>query len=402
MARKRFQKGHVRLRETKGPYWEGFYREDIRLPDGRIERKQRSVHLGRLSEIPTKKLAERKLAEKLKEVNEVDYLPRVVMTLREFIEKTYRPTILEPRKRSMKRSYNQILDRHVIPGWGDRMLDAISREDLQGFINLKAKSKLSWNTVKNIRIVLSAVFQAALEYEYCRSNPARRTRLPPEPPHVQPKLPSDEELLRLEEALDQPSRTAVWLARTTGLRVGELLALRWHSVDWRHKCVWVREAIYEGELQSPKTHRSTRPVYLSDEQIARIVEFKSTCRPGASSDDWVFPNRQGTGPISARNLLRRVIQPAAKELGITHVTWHLLRHWNATMMMEENVPIKVAQERLGHARIETTMKYYVHATQDSHEQAAQAISRRVQASEMGEAQPGFVSGVVSKWEATCA
>ena len=57
------------------------------------------------------------------------------------------------------------------------------------------------------------------------------------------------------------------------------------------------------------------------------------------------------------------------------MTWHLLRHWNATMMMEENVPIKVAQERLGHLRIETTMKYYVHATPDSHEQAAKIPSR---------------------------
>src|ERR1700722_1820827 len=77
MARKRFQKGYVRLRKTKKyPYWEGFYWEDIRMQNGSIARKQRAVNLGRIEEIPSKKLAERKFAEKLAEVNRPDAQPR--------------------------------------------------------------------------------------------------------------------------------------------------------------------------------------------------------------------------------------------------------------------------------------------------------------------------------------
>ena len=94
MARKRFQKGHVRLRNTTNPYWEGFYWEDLRLSDNRVVRKQRAINLGRSTEISSKKLAERKLAEKLAEVNDIDYRPRPVATVRDFVDMRYRKLIL--------------------------------------------------------------------------------------------------------------------------------------------------------------------------------------------------------------------------------------------------------------------------------------------------------------------
>src|SRR5947209_3395642 len=106
MARKRFQKGFVRVRKTKkNPYWEGFYREDLRLEDGSAVRKQRAVNLGRVEEIPSKKLAERKLAEKLAEVNDPDYQPRSVLTLGAFVDSRYRKLILPLRKRTTRHGY---------------------------------------------------------------------------------------------------------------------------------------------------------------------------------------------------------------------------------------------------------------------------------------------------------
>src|SRR6266849_1059108 len=89
MARKRFQKGHVRLRNTTNPYWEGFYWEDVRLPDERVVRKQRAINLGRSTEISSKRLAERKLAETLADVNDIDYRPRPIATVRDFVDMKY-------------------------------------------------------------------------------------------------------------------------------------------------------------------------------------------------------------------------------------------------------------------------------------------------------------------------
>src|SRR5258708_13825644 len=118
MARKRFQKGHVRLRNTSNPYWEGFYWEDLRLSDNRVVRKQRAINLGRSTEISSKRLAERKLAEKLAEVNDIDYRPRPVATVRGFVDMRYRKLILPLRKRNTHHGYNFVMSNHILPDFG--------------------------------------------------------------------------------------------------------------------------------------------------------------------------------------------------------------------------------------------------------------------------------------------
>jgi hypothetical protein len=140
MARTRFQKGHVRVRKTKNPYWEGFYWEDLRLEDGMVVRKQRAINLGRTEDLPTKKLAERKLADKLAGVNDVDYKPRPILTVGDFVTERYRKLILPLRKRSTRHGYETILDRHILPEFKNRQLVEVSHEDLQGFANRKTAS----------------------------------------------------------------------------------------------------------------------------------------------------------------------------------------------------------------------------------------------------------------------
>lgn len=83
-------------------------------------------------------------------------------------------------------------------------------------------------------------------------------------------------------------------------------------------------------------------------------------RSQSKDEDWIFVNTHATAPFLADNVLERIIQPTVKKLGITHVTWHLLRHWHTTVLHDEGVSIKATQERLGHSRAETTMKHYIH------------------------------------------
>jgi integrase len=119
------------------------------------------------------------------------------------------------------------------------------------------------------------------------------------------------------DELPEPYRTMVWLVCTTGVRIGELLALRWRSVDWDRTCFWVVEAVDRSRFYSPKTHRSRRPILLADEDMKRLTEFRR--RTGrAGEDDWLFLNRFGTGPIHADKALE-TLQSAAKRVG----TWHL-------------------------------------------------------------------------------
>jgi integrase len=317
-----------------------------------------------------------KLAEKLAEVNRPDSQPRSVSTLGNFVENRYRKLILPLRKRTTRHGYEVILNHHIVPEFKDRQMVEITHEDIQGFVNRKLQSGAAWNTVKNIVSVFSAVYATAVKYGYARSNPVRLVEMPSEPVWFPPELPTDEELQRLQNALEEPYRTMVWLSCATGVRVSELLGLRWKSIDWEHKCLWIREAVHDGEVDSPKTHRSCRPIRLARAELAKLRKFQARS-PQAKEDGWVFLNTRGTGPFRADNLLEQVLRPTAERLGITRVTWHLLRHWHSTVLHDEGVPIKVAQERLGHSRAETTMKHYMHLSRQADADAANAVSRRL-------------------------
>jgi integrase len=95
----------------------------------------------------------------------------------------------------------------------------------------------------------------------------------------------------------------------------------------------------------------------------------------------MFPNRikkpgkkMKPGPIWHEDLLGRVIQPVADELGLPHITWRLLRHWGATQMVEARVPLKAAQQRLGHSRPDILLKVYAHVLDASADMAAETLS----------------------------
>jgi integrase len=196
-----------------------------------------------------------------------------------------------------------------------------------------------------------------------------------------PVLPNNEQLARLLDELPEPYRTMVWLVCISGARIGELLAHRWRVADWDRNCFWVVEAVDRKKFYSPKTHRSRRPILLADEDMKRLTEFRR--RTGrASEDDWLFLNRFGTGPIHADKALE-TLQSAAKRVGISNATGHLLRHWHATVLHDEGFPLVAVQDRPRHADAHTIMKRYVHLSRRAERQEADGVSRHFRDSDRG-------------------
>jgi integrase len=158
----------------------------------------------------------------------------------------------------------------------------------------------------------------------------------------------------------------------------EELAFKWKDLDASKRNLWVVRAVNQGELHTPKYHRSNRPIRLTEADVARLLALKE--RVNGQDEDWVIPNRikKGTimkpGPIWHETLLARRIQPVARELGLPHITWRLLRHWGATQMVEARVPLKAAQERLGHSRPDILLKFYAHVLDESADAAAETLS----------------------------
>jgi integrase len=143
----------------------------------------------------------------------------------------------------------------------------------------------------------------------------------------------------------------------------------------------VAEAVDRKKFYSPKTHRSRRPILLADEDMKRLTEFRR--RTGrAGEDDWLFLRRFGTGPIHAAKALE-TLQSAAKRVGISYVSWHILRYWHTTVLHDEGVPLEAVQDRLGHADAHTIMKHYVHLSRRAERQEADAVSRHFRDSGTG-------------------
>jgi integrase/predicted DNA-binding transcriptional regulator AlpA len=377
LTRKRFQAGSVRLREDRGPaYWQGFYREDVVTEAGKTVRKRMAVNLGSLKEVPNEKTARAKLTVILDPINDVECRPKKMMTFRGFVEK-YRALKLANKKGTTVHGYETNIRAHYLPEFGETELSDISIEAVQAFLNQKASDGKAVQTLKNLKWGLSSIFVAAIKYGYMTSNPARGADLPPEQIHEQKVLPTFDQLGKLIERLEEPISTAVWLAAVGCVRPEEL-AFQWKDLEAEKRMLWVVRAVNRGKLHTPKYHRTNRPIRLTEADVERLLALKT--RMQAKDDDWVFPNTRKTGPIWHEDLLARRIQPLARELGLPHITWRLLRHWGATQMVEARVPLKAAQERLGHSRPDILLKYYAHVLDESADMAAATLSGQLNGS----------------------
>ncbi len=377
MKRKRVQTGSVRLREDGDPaWWEGFYREDVITEAGKKTRRRRAVNLGTVKDIRSKKAALQKLAVILEPINQAKCRPKTMMTFRGFVAK-YRMLKMANQKGTTVHGYETNIRAHYLPEFGDIQLSEITVEAVQTFINQKAKEGKAVQTLKNLKWGLSSIFRAAMKYGYMTSNPARGADLPPEGIREQKKLPTGNQLVELINALEEPISTLVYLVSVSSIRPEEL-AFKWKDLVPETRNLWVVRAVNQGKLHTPKYHRSNRPIRLTEADVERLLRLKE--RMKAQDEDWMFPNRikkgktMKPGPIWHETLLARRIQPVADRLGLPHITWRLLRHWGATQMVEERVPIKAAQERLGHSRPDILLKIYAHVLDASADAAAESLS----------------------------
>lgn len=167
----------------------------------------------------------------------------------------------------------------------------------------------------------------------------------------------------------------VSLIAATGLRVGELLAVRWGALDLEVGSLAVRESVCEGKFQGPKTQRALRTIPLGPHAAKALKAHRERVARQADAD-LVFGNRKG-GPLRESKVLTKVLQPAAVEAGLGRITWRQFRHIHSSLMSDLKVPAKIAQEQLGHASISTTLNIYTHTIATSHREAVEAVEERL-------------------------
>jgi integrase len=303
-------------------------------------------------------------------INGDDYSPKATRKFVDSVRVDWEPVMLPTMKYATQRSYAYFLRAHLIPALGDFQLRDINREPIQTMLTAKLAAGLAWETVHHLQCALSKILGTAVEWDYIEADPVRVTRLPRRRRMHAKTVLTPVQLRLLVARLSEPSRSLVLLLMLTGLRIGELLALRWRNVDLMIGVLRVEETVYDGHFDEPKSRHSVRLIPLGPLAVAILSERRK--QAPSDSSTLVFSSCTGS-TLDRRTLLSRQLKPAAKAVGLGNVTWHLLRHSNATLHDSLGTPIGTLQALLGHSSSEITRQVYLHSLPEDRRVAAEKL-----------------------------
>ena len=285
-------------------------------------------------------------------------------TIREIAEawKEYkRPYV----KQSTMAAYVLILENHVLPEFGDN--DSLHEHDVQAFVLKKIEHGLSAKSVKDILIVLKMVMKFGVKNEWMNHYEWDIKF----PVNSQPKELEVLSVANHNKILDYVQHNftfmslGIYISLSTGLRIGEICALKWSDINVADGKITVQrtiERIYmvEGEkkhtqlvINTPKTVNSCREIPISKELLAMVKPMKKV----VNADFYVLTNEdKPTEPRTYRNYYNRLME----KLDIPKLKYHGLRHSFATRCIEAGCDYKTVSVLLGHSNISTTLNLYVH------------------------------------------
>jgi integrase len=371
MARPRYQDGSLFTRGKRTKVWVARWREDVIREDGTLNRTQRTVVLGAVDEL-SRREARSLLQKRVSEINQGRHCARPMMTLEKFAREHWEAEALLALKPSSARYYQFNLDKYVMPALGSLRLCDVNRAAIQQFLLATKRRGYSSSTVHGVRVTLGKVLRTAVECGYLERNPAHGIQIGERESKKERRFLVPAQVRDLLAKLSEPCRTIVITAVLTGMRIGEILALRWSRLDFLRANIEVSETYSDGQFGTPKTRSSRRVIPMSSALREAIESHRDKC-VRTTPQDLVFCTSKGT-PLSPKNLYNRVLAPACDSIGLPRVSWHSFRHSSATLLGEVGESLKTAQAILGHSDLETTLNTYMHAIPDSQRRAVERVA----------------------------
>ena len=265
------------------------------------------------------------------------------------------------RKRSTLMDYESTLRVHLTPFFSELPLAEVGQPQVEAFIAEKLGEGRAPKSIRNYLGLLHSVFVFAERRGWSRGNPCKLVERPQD-------VRGDAEIRFLDAAeleallratpdseLGATDRILYLAAAMTGLRQGELLALRWRDIDWSAARIRVRQSYVRGEFGAPKSKRSSRSVPLAD-RLAAELERHFQRSEWRGDDELVFPHPQTGRPLERSRLLKR-FKASLTRARVREVRFHDLRHTFGTRMAAAGVPLRTLQEWMGHRDFKTTLIY---------------------------------------------
>jgi integrase len=355
--------------------WE--YHIKLVLPTGGFfeERKK--------SPVPGKTATQRFAEERAAHVVRASVVPQLaakkeVMTVSEFKDHflTYSKTNNKPSTVAAKIG---ILDVHLIPFFGSMKLDVIGLPEIEHYKATKLDDDLEKKTINNQLTALRKLLNLAVEWGALERAPKVRGF------KLKHEYVSEDEYLTFEEA-DRLLRAAApeWkpflvVALKTGLRIGELLALKWSDVDLVAGHLIVRRTLWRDQEGPPKGGRN-RKVPLSDVALATLKAYRHLKGPYVLCDS--------SGARLTHSMMKDVVPDTCRRAGLgKRITTHGLRHTFASHLVMRGASLKAVQELLGHETIEMTLRYS-HLTPDVKREAVRLLDRTEKLGDIRETESG--------------
>jgi integrase len=365
-VRTRYQYGSLRLRKReRGPdVWEFRYYET----DSQGERKRQSLILGDRNLYVTETQARKATQALLLRLNEES--PRAEVEAATFGALLDRYVEKELSERySTRKSYLSNIRVHIRPRWGEYPVDKMKPMAMEQWLHdlpLAPKSKT------HVRGIMHLVFKCAERWGIVElgKNPVSLVRVKNASKRLKrPRVLDVAEYFELLKHLDEPHRTMVLVAQCLGLRVSEILGLQWGDFSFENRSVLVQRSVVGGRVDDVKTEYSKDDVPLD----ARLAEALLSWRAASffpRDTDWVFANPVTGKPYHQESLRKRQLQRAAKLAGLGEdIGWHTFRHTYRSWLDETGAPMKVQQELMRHASIQTTMNVYGRAMTETKRRA---------------------------------
>ncbi|MEW5596896.1 site-specific integrase [Peribacillus frigoritolerans] len=288
--------------------------------------------------------------------------------------------------------------KHLVSTWGHLPLRKITKHMYQSRIN-NLNKEFSHNYIDSIHTTGNMIFKHAIRQDLIKTNPTYGFVMPKKHVTVE-DIEEDEvkekflELNELKTFLRITKEHGLYLdylcfatLAYTGMRLGEMLALKWTDLDLTKKTIRITKTYYNPnnkstgyQLLTPKTKKSIRTIMIDDGLVALFkahkreqMELKMKQRLVYKDQDFIFAENIGHPRVMKQVILR--LQRLMKHLDVDkHITPHSFRHTHTSLLIEAGAGVKEIQERLGHSDINTTMNIYAHMTKNIEEKTSHKFS----------------------------
>lgn len=357
--RRRFQKGSL---QKIGGTWVARWWQDG-------ARKARM--LGRVSQM-TKAQAQFGLASLVAQANNKRTEPSERQTFGDFVRAVYFPFYRRKWKRTTTMTNEDRLAHHLMSDFDGRSVGSFGRDELQAFLDRKGQT-LSFNVVNHLRWDLKQIFDMAVAEGYLHRSPAMLLFTPRDCRRAEVRVMTVEEVRRLLSVLDVRERLIARLAIIAGMRPGEIFGLKWARMEADYADI--RQRVYRGDVDSPKSVRSVRFAALSDGLLRSIEEWRAVSLD-TSADAWVFPSERHTTPLAKDNCWRRGFLPKLKPIGLAWANFQVMRRTHSSLLKELDVDPQVRAEQMGHT-VDVNENVYTITSLKRRKDAVNALERAI-------------------------